>query len=203
MTASPALLQTRRLVEVVTDFAAILISFSVAYLLLVDGLGTGYQRQVFVAAVILLGTRYVAFVGFGVYRRIWRCAGARDLASIAAATFVSAPVRSGCSPRQGPEGVSVGDLRVDALLCSPVVGAARPASALAVSSGPDGPARVLVVGAGRRAELCSRAAGDAGERVIGFVDDNPAAAAADPGRGVIGGLDNGPDHSSLVRRRRS
>ena len=42
LTASPALLQTRRLVEVVADFAAILTSFGVAYLLFVDGLGTGY-----------------------------------------------------------------------------------------------------------------------------------------------------------------
>ena len=74
----------RRLVEVLTDFAIICVSFLTAYLLFVDGGGTNTQRALFLATLpILLGVRYVLFVLFGIYRRIWRFASARDLLAIA------------------------------------------------------------------------------------------------------------------------
>ncbi len=173
--ASPALLQTRRLVEVVTDFAAILLSFSVAYLLFVDGLGTGYQREVFVAALpILLGTRYVAFVGFNVYRRIWRYAGARDLASIAAATFVSAPVALGLLAATRPLKEFPWEIFVvDALLCFVLVSASRLVLRALPQLRDRGGRRVLVVGAGRSGRSLARELQEtAGARAIGFLDDN-------------------------------
>ena len=65
----------RRLVEVLADFAIICVSFLTAYLLFVDGGGTVTQRALFLATLpVLLGVRYVLFVVFGIYRRIWRFA---------------------------------------------------------------------------------------------------------------------------------
>ena len=60
--------------------AIICASFLAAYLLFVDGGGTDVQRAVFLATLpVLLAVRYVLFVVFGIYRRVWRFARRRDL----------------------------------------------------------------------------------------------------------------------------
>jgi UDP-GlcNAc:undecaprenyl-phosphate/decaprenyl-phosphate GlcNAc-1-phosphate transferase len=170
--------QPRRLVEIVVDFGAICVSFLVAYLVQVGGYGTDYQRAVFLAALpILLATRYLFFVAFAVYRRVWRFAGLRDAAALAAATFLSAPVALFLLTltwdlNDFPAGVFL----VDALLCLVLVGSARLAlRVLPELAGRRGEAqRVVVVGAGRAGRSLAREVGEQpGRRVVGFVDDNP------------------------------
>ena len=79
--------QPRRLVELVVDAALVGGTFLASYLLFVDGRGTELQRGTFLAVLpIVLGTTYVVYVLFGVYRRAWRYATTRDLVSIALAS---------------------------------------------------------------------------------------------------------------------
>ncbi|MGI8478422.1 MAG: hypothetical protein ACR2M2_00940 [Gaiellaceae bacterium] len=171
--------EPRRLVEVVVDFAVICATFLAAYVLVIGGLGTVFERSVFLAALpILLATRYVFFVALGVYRRVWRFATARDVVPIAvgclgsavAAYLVLVALRD-IGPFPALE-VFV----VDAVLCTLLVGASR----LTLRLLPEARARrrhrrrVLVVGAGHAGRGLARELRDTHEaRVVGFLDDNP------------------------------
>ena len=170
----------RRLVEVLADFAIICVSFLAAYLLFVDGGGTPTQRALFLATLpILLAVRYVLFVLFGIYRRIWRFASARDLLAIVAAVVLSVPITIGIvrairSLDDFPLEIFV----VDALLCMTLVAASRLVLRLlpGLSSVRGAPQdRVLIVGAGRSGRALARELAETPEtRVVGFLDDNPA-----------------------------
>ena len=168
----------RRLVEVLADFAIVCASFLGAYLLLVDGGGTNTQRALFLATLpILLAVRYVLFVAFGIYRRVWRFASARDLLAIGAAIALSVPVTIGIvaairSFIDFPLEIFV----VDALLCAVLVAASR--LTLRLLPVPGAPRseqrRILVVGAGRSGRALARELAETPEtRVVGFADDNP------------------------------
>src|SRR4029079_2843093 len=86
-------LHRRRLLEVLVDFALISVSFGVSYLLLVDGMGTAYERHVFgVALPLILIARYLAFIVLGLYQGIWRYAGSREAASIVVGVAASEAV---------------------------------------------------------------------------------------------------------------
>jgi UDP-GlcNAc:undecaprenyl-phosphate/decaprenyl-phosphate GlcNAc-1-phosphate transferase len=170
--------QPRRLVEVVVDFGSICVSFLAAYLLFVRGYGTEYQRAVFLAALpILLATRYLFYVGFAVYRRIWRFAGVRDAAALAAATFLSGLVALGILRLTWDLGDFPPEVfLVDALFCLLLVGSSRLVlRALPVlGTTRSEQRRVLVVGAGRSGRSLARELNETADtRVIGFVDDNP------------------------------
>ena len=117
----------RRLVEVLVDFAIVCVSFLAAYLLFVDGGGTYTQRGIFLATLpILLGVRYVLFVLFGIYRRIWRFASARDLLAIGAAVLLSTPLTIGIVRATRPlTDFPLEIFVVDALLCMTLVAASR------------------------------------------------------------------------------
>jgi UDP-GlcNAc:undecaprenyl-phosphate/decaprenyl-phosphate GlcNAc-1-phosphate transferase len=171
----------RRLVESVVDFALVTASFAVAYYLRLQGSGNGYQRHIFlVSLAVLLAVRYLAFIPFGLYRGVWRYAGARDAASIVAAVVVSEVVAYlildatqvwGSFPRS--------IFIIDALVCTLLVGASRfweRAFVRAVSSltSRGDRQRTLIVGAGRGGRSLLRELRETpGGQVVGFVDDDP------------------------------
>jgi UDP-GlcNAc:undecaprenyl-phosphate/decaprenyl-phosphate GlcNAc-1-phosphate transferase len=169
----------RRLVEVLVDFTIICVSFVASYFLVVEGGGTNTQRALFLATLpILLGVRYVLFVLFGIYRRIWRFASSRDLFAIVAAVTLSVPVTIGIVRAIRPfEDFPLQIFVLDALLCMTVVAGSRLVLRTLPNLGTDRSARkrVLIAGAGRSGRALARELGDTPDsQVVGFVDDNPS-----------------------------
>ena len=187
----------RRLAESLVDFALITASFAVAYYLRQQGGGSDYERHIFlVSLAVLLAVRYAAFIPFGLYRGVWRYAGARDAAAIVGAVVLSEVVAYlileatqvwGSFPRS----VFV----IDALVCTLVIGASRfweRAFVRGVSTltGRSDRRRTLIVGAGRSGRSLLRELREtAGEQVVGFVDDDARLARRRlQGVPVLGGL---------------
>jgi UDP-GlcNAc:undecaprenyl-phosphate GlcNAc-1-phosphate transferase len=170
----------RRLVESLVDFALITASFAAAYYLRVQGSGTPYQRHVFlVSLAVVLAVRYAAFIPFGLYRGVWRYAGARDAASIVAAVVVSEVVAYlilEATQTWGPFPRSV--FIIDALICTVLIGVSRfweRGFVRGVSSltGRGDRRRTLIVGAGRGGRSLLRELRETpGEQIVGFVDDD-------------------------------
>jgi UDP-GlcNAc:undecaprenyl-phosphate/decaprenyl-phosphate GlcNAc-1-phosphate transferase len=170
----------RRLVESLVDFALITASFAGAYYLRLQGGGTAYERHIFLwSLAVVLAVRYAAFIPFGLYRGVWRYAGARDAAAIVGAVVVSEVVAYlildatqvwGAFPRS--------IFIIDALVCTLLVGASRFwerafVRAVATLTGRSGRHRTLIVGAGRGGRSLLRELREtAGEQVVGFVDDD-------------------------------
>ncbi len=171
--------EPRRLVEVVVDFLVICGSFLAAYLLVVGGSGTEYERSVFLSALpILLATRYVFFVALGVYRRVWRFATARDVLPIAIGCAGSAVVSYAVLVALRPIGSfpALEIFVVDAVLATVLVGASRLTLRLLpeLQGHRRHRRRVLVVGAGASGRALARELRESHEaRVVGFLDDNP------------------------------
>jgi UDP-GlcNAc:undecaprenyl-phosphate/decaprenyl-phosphate GlcNAc-1-phosphate transferase len=176
------LVHRRRLIEVVVDFALITASFTAAFIIRAEGTGVVWDRRVFnLALPVILVSRYITFMLFGLYRGVWRYAGARDAAGvvgavavseIAAFIFIDLTVDWNGFPR--------GTFIIDALLCSLLIGASRfwergIAHALRNFVGRGDAERTLIVGAGRAGRSMLRELRETGGvRVIGFVDDDPA-----------------------------
>jgi len=187
----------RRLVESLVDFALITASFAVAYYLRLQGGGTSYERHIFlVSLAVLLAVRYAAFIPFGLYRGVWRYAGARDAAAIAGAVVVSELVAYlilDATQVWGPFPRSI--FVIDALVCTLLIGASRfwergfvrTVSALTRRTDRK---RTLIVGAGRGGRSLLRELREtAGEQVVGFVDDDQRLARRRlQGVPVLGGL---------------
>ena len=170
----------RRIVEVVVDFGVITASFIAAYLIEFGWPGTTDQR--FIGGLtlpVLLAARYLAFIPFGLYRSVWRYAGARDAVAIATAVVISEVVTlSFMVLTQNMRDFHRSFFIVDALICMVAVGGSRFAERAIVTSARsmrDRTARrTLIVGAGRTGRSLMRELREtAGERVVGFVDDNP------------------------------
>ena len=187
----------RRLVESLVDFALITASFAVAYYLRLQGSGTAYERHIFlVSLAVLLAVRYAAFIPFGLYRGVWRYAGARDAAAIVGAVLVSEVVAYLIlDATQVWGGFPRSIFIIDALVCTILVGASRfweRAFVRAVSAltGRGDRRRTVIVGAGRgRRSLLRELRETDGEQVVGFVDDDPRLARRRlQGVPVLGGL---------------
>ena len=169
----------RRLVEVAVDFALIGAAFTGAYFLRFGGEGSDYQRHLFLVSLpIVLATRYVTFIPFGLYRSVWRYAGARDAAAIVAAVGVSELIAVGILALTQTFGdFSTSVFAIDFLLCGPLIAASRFAErglsrglSLARMDG----RRTLIVGAGRTGRSLLRELRETpGERIVGFLDDDP------------------------------
>jgi UDP-GlcNAc:undecaprenyl-phosphate/decaprenyl-phosphate GlcNAc-1-phosphate transferase len=169
----------RRLLEVVVDFALIAAAFTGAYFLRFGGGGTVNQRHLFLVSLpILLATRYLTFIPFGLYRSVWRYAGARDAAAIVAAVAVSEVIAVGILALTQTFGdFSTSVFAIDFLLCSPLVLVSRFAERALVrglSFARNDGRRTLIVGAGRTGRSLLRELRETpGERVVGFLDDDP------------------------------
>ena len=175
------LVHRRRLVEVVVDFALISASFVTAYAIRLQNAGSVWDRHVVhLALPALLVARYIAFIIFGLYRGVWRYAGARDAASVFAAVLVSeAAVFFFIWATMPWNGFPRGIFLIDLLLCTALVGGAR-FSERAVGRGIGSfvgrrnQRRALIVGAGRSGRSVLRELRETpGERVVAFVDDDP------------------------------
>jgi UDP-GlcNAc:undecaprenyl-phosphate GlcNAc-1-phosphate transferase len=178
---SPRYVYTRRIAEVVVDGALISASFLAAYLLRFDGIGTTNQRHLFLLALpVLLLCRYIALLLFGMYAGVWRYTSARDAVRATAAVAVSAVGALGILVlTQGTLGdFSRSVFVIDALICSVAITAARFAEraishTIELARRRD-ERRVLIVGAGRAGRSLLRELRETpGERVVGFVDDDP------------------------------
>jgi FlaA1/EpsC-like NDP-sugar epimerase len=167
---------------VIVDFALISVAFATAYFLNVDGSGTVYQRHIATMALpAVLFARYATFIPFGLYRGVWRYAGARDAANILAAVVVSEILAftflaATQDFRDFPRSIFV----VDALLAFVLIGASRFAER-ALDRGLSGfrdranQHRTLIVGAGKSGRSLLRELRETpGERVVGLVDDDSA-----------------------------
>jgi UDP-GlcNAc:undecaprenyl-phosphate GlcNAc-1-phosphate transferase len=169
----------RRLLEVVVDFALIAAAFTGAYFLRFGGEGTVNQRHLFLVSLpIVLATRYLTFIPFGLYRSVWRYAGARDAAAIVAAVAVSEVIAVGILALTQTFGdFSTSVFAIDFLLCSPLIVASRFAErglVRGLSFARNDGRRTLVVGAGRTGRSLLRELRETpGERVVGFLDDDP------------------------------
>src|SRR6185312_12304840 len=170
----------RRLIEVLVDFVLIVGSFATAYVVRFGWPGTESQRHIATVALpIVIAARYLAFIPFGLYRSIWRFAGSRDLLAIGTAVAVSEVVAFAYVALTHTLGdFSRAFFVVDALVCAVAIGASRFSERLAISAlrtyRDRRARRTLIVGAGRTGRSLMRELRETtGERVLGFVDDNP------------------------------
>ncbi len=175
------LFSPRRLVELIVDFALITASFTIAYLLFVQGSGTDYEKHIFLVSLpAILFARYLCFIPAGLYSGVWRFAGAHEGLAIVVAVVVSEALAVGIVWfSSGPFGDFPARIYlVDALLAIVLIGASRfgeRALFRAHSTFIDrsGRRRTLLVGAGRSGRSLLRELRETpGEHVVGFVDDD-------------------------------
>ena len=199
--------QPRRLIEVLVDFACICAAFLGAYLLFVDGTGTNVSAPPSSRRCRSCSrVRYALFVILGIYRRVWRFAGARDLMAIATGVLISVPITMAIvAATHTLNGFPLEIFVIDAVLCTALVAGSR----LALRALPEGGRgesggrrdRVLIVGAGRSGRALARELAETpGSRVVGFLDDNPLVRRRRVvGIKVLGSLEEADEHIRTTR----
>ncbi len=170
----------RRLVEVLVDFGLITGAFLLAYAIRFGWPGSNTQILVRNETLpIVLAARYLVFIPFGLYRPVWRYAGARDAVVIALAVLVSEFLALSYTVlTQNLYDFDRSFFILDALICAVAIGGSRLAERTIVTGTRSmrnrTARRVLIVGAGRTGRSVARELRETdGERVVGFVDDNP------------------------------
>jgi UDP-GlcNAc:undecaprenyl-phosphate GlcNAc-1-phosphate transferase len=170
----------RRLIESLVDFALITASFLAAYYIRLKGSGTPYDRHIFLISLpVVLFARYATFIPFGLYRGVWRYAGARDAAGVIGAVVTSEVVAFAfLAATQVWGGFPRSIFVIDAVICTVLIGASRfweraAARALSAVVGRRTRHRTLIVGAGRAGRSLLRELRETpGEHVVGFIDDD-------------------------------
>jgi UDP-GlcNAc:undecaprenyl-phosphate/decaprenyl-phosphate GlcNAc-1-phosphate transferase len=170
----------RRLVEMLVDFALIGAAFTLAYLFRLEGSGTVNQRHLFTVSIpVVLAARYAAFIPFGLYRGVWRYAGASDAVRVVLAVAVSELIAVGYLTATRTFGDFPLDIfLIDALLCTILVGGSRFAEralerAFTSLRRRSDRRRTVIVGAGRAGRSLLRELRETpGQHVVGFVDDD-------------------------------
>ena len=171
----------RRLVEVLVDFALITAAFLAAYQLRVWDTGTGFDPYV-VNTVLpaILVARYLTFIPFGLYRGVWRFAGARDAVAVVAAVLVSEALAVAFVRLTAERWVDIprAVFVVDAFFCIVLVGTSRFGERaldrfLVRLRGRQTLRRTVIVGAGRAGRSLLRELRETSDNVIGFLDDDP------------------------------
>jgi FlaA1/EpsC-like NDP-sugar epimerase len=174
----------RLLAEVAVDFAVVVAAMLAAFVAVVEQSGTDDQQTAFARTVpAILVARLAAFLVFGLYRSVWRYAGAGDAVRIAIAVVVSEVVAAAfviSSRNVADLGLPYSFFVVDVLICTVLVVGSRFAEralvrGLAMLRARGGAGnRTLIVGAGRGGRSLLRELKETpGENVIGFVDDDP------------------------------
>jgi len=170
----------RRLVEMLVDFALISAAFAAAYLLRLDGSGSINQRHLFTVSIpVVLAARYAVFIPFGLYRGVWRYAGASDAVRVVLAVALSELIAFGYLSATRTFADFPADIfLINALLCTILIGGSR-FGERALERGfaslrrRSDRRRSVIVGAGRAGRSLLRELRETpGEHVVGFVDDD-------------------------------
>jgi FlaA1/EpsC-like NDP-sugar epimerase len=126
---------------------------------------------------VILATRFLAFIPFGLYRSVWRYAGAADVVAAAVAVIVSELVAlSFMVLTQDMRDFKRSFFIVDALICMVAIVGSRLAERTIVTGrfADRAARRTVIVGAGRTGRsLLPELRESSNDRVVAFVDDNP------------------------------
>jgi UDP-GlcNAc:undecaprenyl-phosphate GlcNAc-1-phosphate transferase len=167
--------EPRRLAEMVFDFLLVSASFLACYLIVVGGRGGVQERGFFLAALpVVLGARYVSFIGFRIYRRAWRYAIGSDFVALVAACAVAELLAAGILAATRDFGSFPARIFViDFALFTVLAAAARFLQRALPERAADGARhRVLIVGADAQGRGIARSLRGEGATVVGFVDDD-------------------------------